>query len=115
MSDNAAARNNARKLTLEWVQDPDGSRALVFDVKTWAVFERAANDKGKTAPQEISTAVATCLGPTRLDRKLTPVWVQQRDGSRALVFDRETWAAFQRAADAQDKTAPHVISVAVTG
>ena len=52
------------------------------------------------------------LGPIRIDRKLTLDWVQQRDGSRAL-FDAGTWAAFQRAANAQEKNAPHVISAAV--
>ena len=49
----------------------------------------------------------------RIDRKLTLDWVQQRDGSRALVFDTGIWAAFQHAADAQEKNAPHVISTAV--
>jgi hypothetical protein len=67
MSDNAADRSNDRKLTLEWVQQPDGSRALVFDAKTWAVFERAADAKGKTAQHVISAAVAECVGTILMD------------------------------------------------
>jgi hypothetical protein len=46
------------KVTLEWVQQEDSSRALVFDAKTWAAFDQAANSKGKTAHQLITTAGA---------------------------------------------------------
>jgi hypothetical protein len=61
----------------------------------------------------VSAAVAMCFGPIRNGRKLKLDWVQQRDGSRALVFDTNTWATFRRAADAQEKAAPHIISAAV--
>ena len=66
MSDCGANRSNDRKLTLEWVQQPDGSRALVFDAKTWAVFERSRM-KGKTAQHVISAAVAECVGTILMD------------------------------------------------
>jgi hypothetical protein len=56
-----------RKLTFEWVQQPDGSRALVFDAKTWAVFEAVANDKGKDVRHMISAAVSECLGAVVMD------------------------------------------------
>jgi hypothetical protein len=55
------------KLTLEWVLQPDGSRALVFDAKTWAAFEAVAKDKGKDARHMISAAVSQCLGPVVMD------------------------------------------------
>ena len=42
-------------------------RALVFDTKTWAVFEKAAAAKGQTASHMISTAVATCVGTIMMD------------------------------------------------
>jgi hypothetical protein len=56
-----------RKLTIEWVQQPDGSRALVFDAKTWAVFEAVANDKGEDARHMINAAVSECLGAVVMD------------------------------------------------
>ena len=56
-----------RKLTIEWVKQPDGSRALVFDAKTWAVFEAVANDKGKDPRHMISAAVSECLGAVVMD------------------------------------------------
>jgi hypothetical protein len=56
-----------RKLTFEWVQQPDGSRALVFDAKTWAVFEAVAKDKGKGARHMISAAASECLGAVVMD------------------------------------------------
>lgn len=59
--------NDDRKLTLEWVQQLDGSRALVFDAATWAVFEKAAQSQGKTAQQMISTAVAASFGTILTD------------------------------------------------
>jgi len=55
------------KLTLEWVQQKDGSRALVFDAATWAAFERAAAAKGQTASHMISTAVAASFGSIMMD------------------------------------------------
>jgi hypothetical protein len=54
-------RSTDRKLTLEWVQQPDGSRALVFDAKTWTVFDSANTAKGETAQHVISASVATCF------------------------------------------------------
>jgi hypothetical protein len=59
--------NDDRKLTLEWVKQPDGSRALVFDAKTWAAYEQAANAQGKTAQQIITTAVAGAFGAILMD------------------------------------------------
>ena len=54
---------DGNKLTLEWVKLREGARALVFDAKTWAVYEEAARARGKTARQMITTAVAGSLGP----------------------------------------------------
>jgi hypothetical protein len=61
------AEKNGRKLTLEWVHEPDGSRALVFDPATWAAYETVAAAKGQTASQMIVTAVAGCFGAIRED------------------------------------------------
>jgi hypothetical protein len=58
---------NDRKLTLEWVLQPDGSRALVFDAKTWAAFEAVAKDKGKDTRHMISAAITECLGAVVMD------------------------------------------------
>jgi len=46
---------------------PDGSQALVIDAKTWAAYEQAANAKGKTAYQIITTAVAEALVAILID------------------------------------------------
>ena len=59
--------SGANKLTLEWIKLRKGSRALVFDAKTWAVYEEAAKAKGKTARQMITTAVGSSLGPILID------------------------------------------------
>jgi hypothetical protein len=59
--------NNDRRLSPEWVEKPDGSRALVIDAKTWAAYEQAANAKGKTAHQVITTAVAEALVAILMD------------------------------------------------
>ena len=45
--------------------------------------------------------------------KLTFEWVDNGDGGQALVFDAETWAAYERAANAQGQTAHQLISTAV--
>jgi hypothetical protein len=50
------------KLTFEWVDNGDGSQALVFDVETWTAYEKVASAQGQTAHQLISTAVAACFG-----------------------------------------------------
>ena len=47
------------------------------------------------------------------DRKLTLEWTQLEDGARALVFDANTWAAFEKSAQAQGKTAHQLIASAV--
>jgi hypothetical protein len=62
-----AGRSTARKLTLEWVQAPDGIRVLVFDARTWTLFDSAIAAKGKTAQQVISAAVAECFGTILMD------------------------------------------------
>jgi len=59
--------NKDNKLCFEWVQQPDGSRALVFDAQTWAIFQAVADEKGKDARHMISAAVAECLGPIMVD------------------------------------------------
>jgi hypothetical protein len=46
-------------------------------------------------------------------RKLTLEWAQLEDGVRALVFDADTWAAFEKSAQTQGKTAHQMICTAV--
>jgi hypothetical protein len=48
-------------------------------------------------------------------QKLTLEWTQLSNGARALVFDAETWASFEKAAQAQGKTPQQLISTAVAG
>jgi hypothetical protein len=107
------------KVTLEWVELEDGCRALAFDAKTWAVFERSATAKGKTARQLISAAVIKDPDFLRLHNQLRGdfvalEWVEPKDGSRALVFDPKTWAVFEQSATAKGKTAHQLITTAVT-
>jgi hypothetical protein len=55
------------KLTLEWLKLADGRMALVFDQKTWAVYQDNAKALGKSAEQVIVTAVAGSLAPILVD------------------------------------------------
>ena len=61
------SHKNHRRLGNGWVEEADGSRALVIDAKTWAAYEQAANAKGKTAYQVITTDVAEALLTILLD------------------------------------------------
>ena len=49
------------KLSLEWVKHRD-QVALVFDAKTWKVFEDVANRREQSAEHMILQAVVGCLG-----------------------------------------------------
>ena len=51
--------------------------------------------------------------PAPEQRKLTLEWTQLENGNRALVFDADTWAAFEKAAAFKGQTASHMISTAV--
>jgi hypothetical protein len=51
----------ANKLTLEWVKGPNDV-ALVFDAKTWKVFEDVAAKREQSAEHMILRAVVGCLG-----------------------------------------------------
>ena len=60
---------NARsdnKLTLEWVKSPDAV-ALVFDRRTWKVFEDVAKAREQSAEHMILRAVTESLGPILVD------------------------------------------------
>jgi hypothetical protein len=48
-------------------------------------------------------------------QKLTLEWTALENGARALVFDAATWAVFEKAAQAQGKSAQQLISTAVAG
>jgi hypothetical protein len=69
----------ARRLTLEWIQLEDGSRALVFDADTWAAFEKAAQAQGKTAHQLISTAVGASVGTVMMENYALNRWLKNDD------------------------------------
>jgi hypothetical protein len=99
------------KFTLEWLQYEDGGRVLVFDPKTWAIFEEAASAEGKTAQQQIMDAIWRCR--SLMTDKLALGWAEREDGSRAVVFDEKAWATFEEAADAKGETAKQLISTAV--
>ena len=49
------------KLTLEWIESPDGM-ALFFDRATWKVFKDAANRREQSAEHMILRGVVACLG-----------------------------------------------------
>jgi hypothetical protein len=55
-----------RKLTLEWVKSEDGV-ALVFDRRTWKVFEEVARTRDKTPEHMILSAVVQTLGTVLMD------------------------------------------------
>ena len=46
-------------------------------------------------------------------QKLTLEWTKLENGDRALIFDAATWAAFEKSAQAQGKSAQQLISTAV--
>jgi hypothetical protein len=46
-------------------------------------------------------------------QKLILEWTQLENGARALLFDADTWAAFEKSAQTQGKTAQQMISTAV--
>jgi hypothetical protein len=48
-------------------------------------------------------------------QKLTLEWTTLENGARALVFEADTWAAFEKCARSQGKTASQFISTAVAG
>jgi hypothetical protein len=54
------------RLTLEWVKSADGV-ALVFDPRTWKVFEEAAKAREQSAEHMILSAVAGTIGPILMD------------------------------------------------
>ena len=61
------------------------------------------------------TATAKRARTLHMAQKLTLEWTRLEDGARALVFDAATWAAFDKCAQAQGKTAQQLISTAVVG
>jgi hypothetical protein len=48
-----------------------------------------------------------------MTRKLTLEWTELENGARALIFEAATWAAFEKSAQAQGKSAQQLISTAV--
>jgi hypothetical protein len=71
--------NNDRRLRPGWVKGPDGSHALVIDAKTWAAYEHAANAKGTTAHQIITTAVAEALVAILMDTDVPSYFTRSDD------------------------------------
>jgi len=47
--------------------------------------------------------------------KIILEWAELENGARALVFDADTWAQFEKAAQTQGKSAHQLISTAVAG
>ena len=54
------------QLSIEWVETP-GDIALVFDKRTWKVFEEVANSQEQSTKHMITRAVVACLGEIRED------------------------------------------------
>jgi hypothetical protein len=79
-----------RKLTLEWTELRDGSRALIFDPDTWAVYEKAAAAQNKTAKQIISTAVAGAFGTIMMDNYSLNRFMQADDPDFLRLNKRKT-------------------------
>jgi hypothetical protein len=51
------------KLSLEWFKGgPDGKVGLIFDAKTWKLFEDVAAKQEQSAEHMITRAVVNCLG-----------------------------------------------------
>ena len=57
------------KLSLEWVESPDDI-ALVFDKRTWKVFQAAARRNEQSPKHMITRAVVGCIGPILEDNLL---------------------------------------------
>jgi hypothetical protein len=45
--------------------------------------------------------------------KVTLEWTELENGDRALIFDADTWGAFEKVAQSQGKTAHQLIATAV--
>lgn len=48
-------------------------------------------------------------------QKLTLEWAQLENSARALIFDAETWAVFDKVEQSQSKTAQQIISTVIAG
>jgi hypothetical protein len=84
--DNAADCDS--RLRPAWVEEPDGSHALVIDAKTWAAYEQAANARGKTARQIITAAAAEALVAILMDNNV-PNRSKRADAPDFLPLNRE--------------------------
>jgi hypothetical protein len=47
--------------------------------------------------------------------KITLEWTRFQNGGHGLIFDADTWAQFEKVAQAQGKTAQQLISTAIAG
>ena len=50
-----------KKISLEWIHEPDGM-SLYFDKPTWEAFKRVAATREQSPEHMILRAVAGCLG-----------------------------------------------------
>ena len=48
-----------------------------------------------------------------MPQKITLEWTELDGGARALVFNADTWAAFEKTAQAQGKSAHQLITTAI--
>src|SRR5215813_12695927 len=100
------------KLTLEWAKgSPDGHVALIFDTKTWNIFEIVAEQQKQTAENMIKRAVISSIDDMPADGMV----LKQNGpyGRAALIFDAETWTAVKDAANARDQFAEHIVTRAI--
>jgi hypothetical protein len=100
------------KLTLEWAKaSPDGHVALIFDTKTWDIFEAVADQRKQFAENMIKRAVVDAIDEILSDR----IVLEQNGpyGRAALIFDAKTWKTIKDAANARDQFAEHIVTRAV--
>jgi len=100
------------KLTLEWAKgSPDGHVALIFDTKTWNIFEIVAEQQKQPAENMIKRAVIESIDDIPADR----IALEQNGpyGRAALIFDAKTWTTIKVAANARDQFAEHIVTRAI--
>jgi hypothetical protein len=100
------------KLTLEWAKgSPDGHVALIFDTKTWNIFEIVADQQNQSAEDMIKRAVTETIDAMPADGTV----LEQNGpyGRAALIFNAKTWTTIKDAANARDQFAEHIVTRAV--
>ena len=70
--------NLAKKLSLEWVKEPNGV-SLFFDQRTWALFKETAKAREQTAEHMVTRAIVEAFGTVLEDNMVLNHIMRARD------------------------------------